>query len=153
MTLSEYKKYLTEKNRLLAQILGTSEELRALLQRAEEIDIDPQLDLREKQCKALAEYVKSSGIVEKALNTNAEKVAAGSSQDSAAASDVMKQVAIHNDFRDKIFKCQKDCEELMHARLKAVSNAIQSSVKKRKVTAAYGPTKSTDTPRYMDKQG
>lgn len=153
MTFSEYKDYLIEKNRRLAEILGTSEEIRALLQRVEEADIDPQLDLREKQCKGLAEYVKSSGIVEKALNTNAETVAAGDSQESVLAGEVMKQVAIHNDFRDKIFKCQKDCEELMHARLKAVSNAIQSSVKKRKVTAAYGPTGSTNTPRYMDKQG
>lgn len=130
----------------LSDLSRIGDELRSRLCRDPEADIDGLLDAREQQCNRLSSLASS---IRRADSSDAGQVADDSTRDARAVASLKSESL---SLVEDILACQRECEAVLRERLSAASDALQESVRRRKLDAAYGPAHKRSTPTFLDKQ-
>ncbi len=138
--LKQYTYLLKVRNNALAHLSQTSAEMRAALENDRQDEVDELLARRQKECEQFAlinqEMKLDEGLVLRlarmaATDSNAELRELGET--------TLKLVSDSETLGESILACQYDCENILKSKLQATSEALQKSVRRRKLDNTYGP--------------
>ena len=148
--LAAYATRLQTRKDALAKIARTSSQMLLALERSYAADINALLDRRERECSDYAALLKDSIPDEPGLLDAAAQVAQGDSDGPARTA-----ACLHAECKalaQQIIEAQNRCQSILAGRIERTARALRESAQRRRLGAAYGPTRNTHTPRFIDQQ-
>ena len=149
-SLSSYIALLGEQRDALAQLRGTSSEMRRALERGHDADVDHLLERRDHECRQLGHIRERAAAVDDVIQ--AARAASSGADDSLAktARALIAMQADSQSLAEEVITCQNQCEAILKERIEATAGALRESTQRRKLDAVYGPAVKHTSPTFID---
>lgn len=152
-SLQDYAAFLHEKNQTLTEISHAGASLLIMLKNDLPEGMDNLIKEREQACRRLIDLCKNDSWKDLGLMDRARKLAANNSDDLCRLARELLELNVRAQrIGDEVLNSQKECEAIMKSQLDATSSALQHSVRKRKLSSAYGPVSTQHSPTFLDRQ-
>jgi hypothetical protein len=152
-SLKHYSKVMRDKNEALLELQKTSQDMKSTLKTSDLPGISEIINKREKQCIKAAKAFEAQKLDLSMLIEFARRASDDTNDELyVMASNLAEMQTYSNSMAESILSYQQECEHILRRRLESTGEAINNSVKRRRLDSAYGPAHTGTNPRYIDKQ-